>query len=62
MTRKRNRYVLTIQDFLTTFSRAITLTTMNSAATAEAFYKEFICFFGAPRAIITNQGKYINRI
>ncbi|KAI4474785.1 hypothetical protein M0802_015444 [Mischocyttarus mexicanus] len=57
MTRKRNQYILTMQDLLTKFSRAVPLTNISSVTTAEAFYIEFVCLFGAPRAIITDQGR-----
>lgn len=49
-------HILTIQDLLTKFSLAIPLRHTTSVAVADAFVNEFICVFGAPRIILTDQG------
>lgn len=49
-------HILTIQDLLTKFSLAIPLRCTTSVAVADAFVNEFICVFGAPRIILTDQG------
>lgn len=49
-------HILTVQDLLTKFSLAIPLRQTTSTAVADAFVNEFICIFGAPRIILTDQG------
>jgi hypothetical protein len=56
ITNKGNKYVLTIQDLLTKYSVAVPLQEASSLAIADAFLKCFICIYGAPRAILTDQG------
>ena len=56
ITKNENRYILTIQDHLTKYSLAIPLQNMTAACVADAFVKKFICTFGAPRAVLTDQG------
>ena len=51
-TAKQHEYILTIQDLLTKYSLAILLKTITSIDIADAF----ICRFGSPRAIVTDQG------
>lgn len=51
-----NIYILTIQDLLTKFSLAIPLKQATAIDIAEAFTNEFICTYGAPQAILTDQG------
>lgn len=56
-TRHENGYPLMviIQDILTKYSVAIPLTHFTAEATAAAFVNNFICKFGCPRAILTDQ-------
>lgn len=49
-------YILTMQDLLTKFSIAVPLRTTSAIETADAFIKSLICRFGAPRALLTDQG------
>ena len=49
-------YILTMQDQLSKF--CVSVSSKNTLATtiADAFVKRFICVFGAPRVVITDQG------
>lgn len=49
-------YILTIQDLLTKYAVAIPLKETTSYVIAEVFLKHFICIYGAPRALLTDQG------
>lgn len=51
-----NEYILTIQDQLTKYSVAVPLEVANSEEIAKAFTRRFICQFGSPKAILTDQG------
>lgn len=55
-TQKRNEYILTIQNLLTKYSIGIPMEGISSAEIADVFVKRFICQFGSPRAILTDQG------
>ena len=55
-TQKGNKYILTIQDLLTKYSIGIPMAGISSAEIADVFVKQFICRFGSPRAILTDQG------
>ena len=56
ITNNGNKYVLTIQDQLTKYSVAVPLMQANSEEIAKAFTRRFICQFGSPKAILTDQG------
>ena len=51
-------YVLTIQDLLTKYLIAIPLKHAGAIDVADAFVKQYICVFGAPRALLTDQGSH----
>jgi len=51
-------YILTIQDLLTKFSLAIPLENAGAIDVADAFVNEFISTFGAPKALLTDQGSH----
>lgn len=53
-----NSYILTIQDLLTKYSLAIPLEHAGAVDIVEAFTNEFICIYGAPRALLTDQGSH----
>lgn len=53
---KGNSYILTIQDLLTKYSVAVPLKETNALSIADAFTKHFICIYGTPKAILTDQG------
>jgi len=55
-TRRGNSYILTVQDLLTKYSVAVPLHETTSLAIADAFTKNFICLYGAPKAILIDQG------
>lgn len=57
-TREGNLYILTIQDLLTKYSLAIPLKKSGAIDVAEAFASEFICVYGAPKALLTDQGSH----
>ncbi|CAF0921788.1 unnamed protein product [Rotaria sordida] len=51
-----NRYVLCLTDYYTKFITAIALPVCSASVTANAIFKEFICRYGVPKAIISDQG------
>uniref|UniRef100_A0A6V7KQV1 Integrase catalytic domain-containing protein n=1 Tax=Bracon brevicornis TaxID=1563983 RepID=A0A6V7KQV1_9HYME len=55
-TKRQNKYILSIQDLLTKYSLAIPLPDQSAARVAEAFVTRFICIFGAPKSILTDNG------
>ncbi|XP_036148743.1 uncharacterized protein LOC118647611 [Monomorium pharaonis] len=56
ITRNGSRYILTMQDLLTKYSLAVPLGEATSLTIADAFAKKFICIYGTPKAILTDQG------
>lgn len=55
ITSRNNSYILTIQDLLTKYSIATPMETADSFSIADAFIKDFVCIYGAPRALLTDQ-------
>lgn len=55
-TSQNNSYILTVQDHLTKFSLAIPLKSSTAISVADAFLEFFICTFGTPKTILTDQG------
>jgi len=53
---RQNIYILTMQDLLTKYSVAVPLQEATSLTIADAFVKNFICIYGAPKIILTDQG------
>ena len=51
-----NQYILTIQDLLTKYSLAIPLQRTSAIDVADAFTKQFISRFGAPKGLLTDLG------
>lgn len=51
-----NRFILTIQDDLSKYSIAIALHNQEVLTIAKAFVEHFICKFGAPNIILSDQG------
>ena len=51
-----NSYILTIQDLLTKYSLAVQMKHWTARDTADTFINAFICRFGPPNAILTDQG------
>ena len=56
-TKNNNEYILTMQDQLSKFSLAVPLQNALAITIADAFIKHFICIFGAPKVILTDQGR-----
>ena len=52
-----NLYILTIQDNFTKYSLAILLPNHQASTIADAFVKKFICIFGSPKGVLTDQGR-----
>lgn len=57
ITNNGNEYILTMQDQLSKFCLAIPLSNTLSSTIADAFVKRWICIFGAPKCILTDQGR-----
>ena len=55
-TKSGNMYILTIHDNFTKYSFAIPLPNHQASSIADAFRKKFICIFGSPKGILTDQG------
>jgi transposase InsO family protein len=56
ITPQDNRYVLCLTDYFTKFITAIALPVCSASVTATAIFKEYICLYGVPQAIISDQG------
>ena len=56
-TKSGNLYILTLQDNFTKYSLAIPLPNHQAGTIADAFVKKFICIFGSPKGVLTDQGR-----
>ena len=56
-TKSGNLCILTIQDNFTKYSLAIPLPNHQGSTIADAFVKKFICIFGSPKGVLTDQGR-----
>ena len=56
-TKDQNEYILTLQDQMAKFAMAITLPNATAATIADAFIKRWICIFGAPKCVLTDEGR-----
>jgi len=56
ITSSGNTYILTIQDLLTKYSLAILLKHATALDIVDAFTNKFICIYGNPKALLTDQG------
>ena len=56
-TKSGNLYILTIQDNFTKYSLAIPLSNYQASTIADAFVKKFICIFGSPIGVLTDQAR-----
>ena len=57
-----NRYILTIEDSFTRFCHAVPIRTKESKHVADALIERFICIFGCPLEILSDQGgEFVNR-
>ena len=55
-TSRRNKYILTFQDLLTKFSKAIPLEDQEANTVAKEFVTRIICEYGIPQRVLTDQG------
>uniref|UniRef100_A0ABD2W558 Integrase catalytic domain-containing protein n=1 Tax=Trichogramma kaykai TaxID=54128 RepID=A0ABD2W558_9HYME len=55
---KKNHYVLTMQDWLTKFIILTPVKRATSREVAKALVEKVICYFGPPKAIVTDQGTH----
>ena len=55
-TKLGNKYILTFQDHLTKFSKALPLPNQEARTIAEVFVTRIICEHGIPDKILTDQG------
>jgi len=56
VTTNENKYILTFQDNLTKFSKAISLANQEVATVAKEFVTKIVFEHGMPEKILTNQG------
>lgn len=56
VTEAGNKYILTFQDALTKFSRAIPIPDQEANTIGRAFAEKIICEFGIPQKLLTDQG------
>ena len=56
-TKNGHEYILTMQDQLSKYCIAVPLKDTLATTIADSFVKRFICTFGTPRVIITDQGQ-----
>ena len=56
ITSSQNQYIFTIQDNFTKYSLAIPLSNHQASTIADAFDNKFICTYGSPKAVLTDQG------
>lgn len=57
LTENGNKFILTLQDDLTKFSRAFAIPNHEAETIARKFVEGFICIFGTPQIVVTDQGK-----
>ncbi|CAF4378294.1 unnamed protein product, partial [Rotaria sp. Silwood2] len=53
-----NLYVLCITDYFTRWVTAIALPDCSAQTTAQALFKEYICRYGVPKSILSDQGTH----
>ena len=56
-TKNGNEYMLTMQCSFSKFAMAVPLSNTSATTIADAFIKRFICYFGSPRVVLTDQGQ-----
>ena len=55
-----NKYVLSITNYFTRWVIAIPLPNQTAKTTAEALYEHYICIYGVPSKILSDQGPHFN--
>lgn len=58
LTEKGNKFILTLQDDLTKFSQCYPIPNHEAVTIANQFVRQFICKFGIPQSILTDQGRF----
>ena len=62
VTPQGNRYILTVEDAFTRFCHIIPIRTKEATHVADALIERFICIFGCPLEILSDQGgEFVNR-
>lgn len=56
ITENGNKYILTMQDLLTKYCIAVPLQNQTAASVADALIRRFICVYGSPKIILSDQG------
>ncbi|CAF3544285.1 unnamed protein product [Rotaria sp. Silwood1] len=59
-TPRENQYVLCITDYFTRWITAVALPDCTAQTTAQAIFNEYICRYGVPVSILTDQGTHFN--
>ena len=63
VTKKGHKHVLIITCAFTRFTCAFPLKTLEAIEIATVFYDRFICMFGVPNAVLTDNGSpFISRV
>ncbi|KAJ8938054.1 hypothetical protein NQ314_011621 [Rhamnusium bicolor] len=57
LTENGNKFIITLQDDLTKYSQAYAVPNHETITIAQKFFENFICKFGIPNYIVTDQGK-----
>lgn len=57
LTENGNKYILTLQDDLTKFTQAYAIPVHDAQTIADRLVRQFICKFGIPEKILTDQGQ-----
>ncbi len=60
VTPQGNKYVLAITDYFSKWVVAIPLPSQTAQVTAEALYEHYICIYGIPIRILSDQGTHFN--
>ena len=58
-TRRGNRYVLVISDYFTRWTEAFAMQNIEAVTVADLLVTEFICRYGIPRQIHSDQGRQL---
>ena len=56
-THRGNRFILVISDYFTKWTEAYALPDHTAETVANAFVEQFVCRFGTPREVFTDQGR-----
>lgn len=62
VTKSGNRYALVISDYFTKWPEVIAIPNQEAETIAQVFVKEFVCRYGVPLELHTDQGKNFESI